>query len=51
VSFCPDAADRCRLLDESGDIPDPIGADLDTYRRTADRIRRALEIRLKEIVE
>jgi tRNA threonylcarbamoyl adenosine modification protein (Sua5/YciO/YrdC/YwlC family) len=51
LSICPDAADRCRLLDESGDIPDPIGADLDTYRRTAERIRRALEIRLKEIVE
>ena len=51
LSFCPDAADRCRLLDESGDIPDPIGADLDAYRRTAERIRRALEIRLKEIVE
>lgn len=51
LSFCPDAADRCRLLDESGDIPDPIGADLDAYRRTAERIRRAVEIRLKEIVE
>ncbi|NLH18392.1 MAG: hypothetical protein GX455_17595 [Phycisphaerae bacterium] len=51
VGLCPDAADRCRLLDESGDIPDPIGADLDTYRRVAERIRRAVEIRLKEIVE
>ncbi len=50
VGLCPAAADRCRLLDESGDIPDPIGADLNTYRRIADRIRRAVEIRLKEIV-
>lgn len=51
VSWCPDVADRCRLLDETGDIPDPIGADLDVYRRTAGRICRALEIRLKEILE
>jgi tRNA threonylcarbamoyl adenosine modification protein (Sua5/YciO/YrdC/YwlC family) len=51
LSLCPDAADRCRLLDASGDIPDPIGAGLDAYRRTAEQIRRALEIRLKEIVE
>lgn len=51
VGLCPDAAERCRLLDESGDVPDPIGADLDTYRRVAERIGRAVEIRLKEIVE
>jgi protein-tyrosine phosphatase len=42
------ARDRCRLLDDQ-DIEDPLGADEETYARCADRIERALRLRLEEI--
>lgn len=42
----PEAAGRVALLDPSGeDIPDPYGADLDTYRRVRDRVIAAIEAR------
>jgi len=41
------ARDRCRLLDDQ-DIGDPLGGDEETYARCADRIERALRLRLEE---
>ncbi len=51
VSLCPVVKERCRLLDDPDDIPDPIGAGVEAYRVAADRIKRALKNRMKEIVE
>jgi len=48
LSVEPSAANKTKLLDEAGDIPDPIGGDLAEYQRCADTIRRALEQRLAE---
>ena len=46
----PDANHRVRLLDPAGgDIPDPVGLDLNTYRDTARAIERHLEHLLAEL--
>jgi L-threonylcarbamoyladenylate synthase len=46
----PELAGRLRLLHASGeDIDDPIGADLETYRRTADEIEEHLDALLDEL--
>jgi len=42
VRVAPDAAGKIRLLDPGRDLPDPIGGASDVYRRTAERIDRAL---------
>jgi len=43
-ALAPEAADRARLLDpEGGDLADPVGADLETYRATAEAINRHLD--------
>ena len=47
LGMSPAARDKTFLLDESGDIEDPIGADLTAYQR-CQRIRRRLEQRLRE---
>ncbi len=50
VSQWPDAAERTMLLSPEGmDIADPIGGSLDRYRRCAQQIQRALEVRLQEV--
>lgn len=46
----PAAADKTALLDPKGPIADPIGGDLETYRRCAEQIERAVENRLNEIL-
>jgi protein-tyrosine phosphatase len=48
MRLVPEAGSRIRRLDARGDIPDPIGGDVDTYRRTARRIERALVAVLKD---
>ena len=48
VRQVPAAAEKTFLLDEAGDIEDPIGGDSRTYLRTAGRIERGLKKRLKE---
>jgi len=48
TAMCAGAHNRCRLLNEQ-DIEDPLGGDEETYARCADRIERALRIRLEEI--
>lgn len=48
VRQSPAAAGKTFLLDEAGDIEDPIGGDSQTYLRTAGRIERSLKKRIKE---
>lgn len=40
--MAPDAAGRVRRLDGQVNIPDPIGAGADVYRKTAERIKRLI---------
>ena len=44
----PAAARKVRMLDAGADIPDPIGGDAKVYRKTAKRIRRAVQKALEE---
>ena len=45
----PGRTKHCALLDPDGrNIPDPIGAPLEDYRRTAELLRLAIERRLEE---
>jgi len=46
--LAPSAADKMRLLDPDGDIPDPIGADVSVYLEIAERIDRAFRKYLEE---
>jgi protein-tyrosine phosphatase len=48
ISMAPWAEGKTFRLDPAGDIADPIGAELDTYQRTAAQMRQRLEERLKE---
>ena len=46
----PDATPRTRLLHPSGDdVADPVGADRDTYLRTAEAIEEYLERLIDEL--
>jgi len=49
LALCPDAADRCILLDEAGDVPDPIGQSQQVYDDCARRIDRAVKKRICEL--
>jgi protein-tyrosine phosphatase len=50
LDAAPDAQPRAFLLDPKGDdVPDPIGADHPTYRRTAASMERMLAQRLDQI--
>jgi protein-tyrosine-phosphatase len=49
VRSCPETADKCVLLDEAGDISDPIGGNVEMYRWCAQQIDKALRKRLGEI--
>lgn len=50
LAVAPEAESHATLLDpEGGDVPDPIGSDQATYRRTAQAIERLLERRLDEL--
>lgn len=51
IDAAPDAADRVQLLDEAGDVPDPIGAQTEVYRQTAERIRAAVLRRLDMMLD
>ena len=47
----PDCLEKIYLLDpDNGDIEDPIGGDLPTYQKCAERIRSHLERRVAEVV-
>ena len=47
--LAPEAVDRCMLLDESGDIADPIGGGVEVYRICAEQIEKALKKRISEM--
>jgi len=47
----PDAADRACLLDEAGDVLDPIGGSDRMYRETAEHIQRAIRAQMNRIVD
>ena len=49
LSLCPEIEEKCRMLDEYGDVPDPIGGSDEVYRRCAMHIEKALERRIGEI--
>lgn len=48
LAMSPAAEGKTFLLDPGGDVEDPMGSDLTTYQRCAERIRRRLAQRLKE---
>lgn len=48
LSIAPEARDKLMLLDSAGDIPDPIGAGLEAYRKTAERLRLGILQRFHE---
>jgi protein-tyrosine phosphatase len=50
VGISPAAADKCLLLAEGADIPDPIGQSQATYDNCAERIDRAVRKRISEMV-
>lgn len=50
LDAAPEIQSTARLLDPEGkDVPDPIGSDQITYRRTAEAIERMLALRLDEM--
>ncbi len=50
VEFFPEAAGKCILLDETGDIADPIGQGLETYQRCFEQIERSIRQRVNELL-
>jgi L-threonylcarbamoyladenylate synthase len=50
VSICPEAADKCSLLAEAVDIPDPIGQLVEVYDNVASMIEKAVKKRIEELV-
>lgn len=50
VDAVPQAGDRCFLLDPAGEISDPVGLDIDTYRACAEQIERCLSERINELL-
>ncbi len=50
AALSPDAADRCKLLAEGVDIPDPIGRPQGIYNDCADLIDKAVGKRVSELV-
>ncbi len=49
LEVVPSAVDKTHMVDPGADISDPIGADDEVYRATAEAIRRGLAHRLKEL--
>jgi protein-tyrosine phosphatase len=50
VEISPEAADKCLLLEQNADIPDPIGQSQATYDNCAEMIDRAVRKRIGELV-
>ncbi|MGA2171837.1 MAG: L-threonylcarbamoyladenylate synthase [Sedimentisphaerales bacterium] len=50
VDISPEAADKCALLAENADIPDPIGQSQATYDDCAELIDRAVKERIGKLV-
>ena len=50
VEMSPGAANKCSLLDDGIDIPDPIGQSQAVYDNCAERIDRAIRKKIEEMV-
>jgi protein-tyrosine phosphatase len=50
VEFYPEAAEKCFLLDENGDIADPVGQGIEVYQRCFKQIEKAVRQRVSEIL-
>ena len=50
LDMCPEAADKCLLLDDGADIPDPIGQSQAVYDNCAERIDKAIMKRMDEMI-
>jgi len=46
----PGAAGRCRLLRSGGEIADPVGQDIDVFRRTCGIIEKEVKKRISELL-
>jgi protein-tyrosine-phosphatase len=50
VRLSPSAAKKCFVLDENGDIQDPVGLDRDAYEKCFVQIQNAIIGRIKELL-
>ena len=50
LASVPQAGEKCVLLDEQGDIADPIGQGLEAYQRCYEQIKKAIRQRTSEIL-
>ena len=50
LSYFPQAEDKCFLLDEHGDIADPIGQSVEVYQKCFKQIEQAISQRVSEIL-
>ena len=51
IAMCPEASNRCLLLDDDRDVPDPIGQGMRIYNACAEHIEEAVKERLCEILK
>jgi len=49
LSLCPDSYEKCSLLDEKQEIPDPIGQSIEIYAGCFELINSAIKKRLSEL--
>ena len=49
IALSPEAADKCVLLAEDKDVPDPIGQPQEVYNRCAEMIEEAVKIRINKL--
>ena len=50
MEICPEAENKCLLLDEGNDIADPIGQSQQVYDICADQIEKAVKNRISELI-
>lgn len=50
IEYWPRAKEKCFLLDEDGDISDPIGLGRDVYTRCLEQIKNAIQKRAQELL-
>jgi len=50
VEICPEADQKCLLLDDGNDIGDPIGQSQQVYDRCAEQIEKAVQNRISELI-
>lgn len=50
IAMCPEARDKCFLLDDEGDVPDPFGQGMRIYNACAEHIEKTVKEKLCEIL-